>query len=204
MGLCGDFHASRTATIRPGSPLFADGQHQRAGRSVPAATASRGKAIPRFPPAFGAGSGSRSAVGLAEVDHQADHGQGLIRHPADAEPAHLDQAGQGRGRTHQQPSVRGLDMGAVVGDEPRERQQALPGRLQQRQRQPRLARTGRALDQHGARADQHRGSVDRRGSRHHTVGRRTVKRAPSTCARHRRSRPRRCGSRPTAGRGGPR
>ena len=36
------------------------------------------------------------------------------------EPAHLDQAREGCGRTHQQAAVRGLDVNAVVADQPRE------------------------------------------------------------------------------------
>ena len=123
-------------------------------------------------------------IRLAEVGHQADHGQGLMRQAADTEPADLDQAGQGRGGTNQQPSVHGFDMGAVVGHEPRERQEAL---LRGGSAAPARAATcpsRRAPDQHGARADQHGRSVDRRrlihASRDHTVGSRTVKRAPST------------------------
>jgi hypothetical protein len=49
----------------------------------------------------------------------------LEGNPPDAKPAHLDQAGERRSRAHQQPAMGGFDMdgfemGAVVGNEPRE------------------------------------------------------------------------------------
>ena len=77
---------------------------------------------------------------LPELHDEPDRGQRLMRHPADAEPAYFDQPGQGLGRTDQQPSVSCLDMNAVVGDEPGERDHALRGGVQQRQREPGFAR----------------------------------------------------------------
>jgi len=76
---------------------------------------------------------------LAEFHEEPDHCQRFMRHPADAQPPHLDQTGQGLGRTHQQPSVPCLDTGAVVGHEPGERHEALRSGVQQRQREPGLA-----------------------------------------------------------------
>ena len=76
----------------------------------------------------------------AEFHQEPDLSNRLVREAADAEAADLDQSGQRRGGAHQQPPVQGLNMGAVVGHEPRERDEALRRRLQQRQHQPRLAR----------------------------------------------------------------
>ena len=156
-------------------------QHQ--GQGVwPAATASRGRAIPcDFALSFGLG---RQPLGVRLRRGRPPGRPRPAAHAAapDAEPADLDQARQGRGRTHQQPSVRGFDMGAVVGHQPRERQSALLA--------PRAAAPARAAICPSRRA---RGSARRarrparrkRGSkaidrRHHTAGRRTMKRAPST------------------------
>ena len=98
-----------------------------------------------------------------------------------------------RGRTHQQPPVRGLDMGAVVGDKPRERaagparrRAAAPARAATcpNLRGPGSARRARppAPPKRGSKAIDHAAPDPRftRGARHHSVGSRTVKRAPST------------------------
>src|SRR5262245_60621804 len=100
---------------------------------------------------------------------------------ADAEPAHLDQAGQGRRRPHQQTPVMGLEMDAVVADEAGEAEQAGFGALDERERKLRLARSRRSPDQHGIGTHEHGRSVHaRRLALHHIAGSRTMKRAPST------------------------
>ena len=72
---------------------------------------------------------------LAEFDQNADESNGLVRNTPDSKATDLDQPGKRRGRAHQQPPAHGLDMSAVVGHEPREWDESLPRRLQQRQRE---------------------------------------------------------------------
>ena len=79
-------------------------------------------------------------LGLTEFHNEFHHGERLMRHPADAKPTHLDQTGEGLGRTHQQPPVPCLDIGAVVGHEPGKWDEALRGGVQQCQREAGLAR----------------------------------------------------------------
>ena len=111
-----------------------------------------------------------------EVDHEADERDGFRRKAPDSKPADFDQAGERSGRTYQQAPVRGLDMNAVIADEACERQGAGFARPDQRKRETGFAGAGRAADQYGARANQ-----DSRGVQgHHSAGRRTTKRAPST------------------------
>ena len=62
-----------------------------------------------------------------EVDDEADHGDGLMKQPANAEAAHFDEAGKRRGRAHQQPAGHRLDLGAIVGNEPRKPQRPAGG-----------------------------------------------------------------------------
>ena len=71
----------------------------------------------------------RQSFGLwvTEFQDKPDYGQRLVRHSADAEPPYFDQAGQGLGRTHQQPPVPCLDMSAIVGHKPGEWDEALRG-----------------------------------------------------------------------------
>jgi hypothetical protein len=103
-----------------------------------------------------------------KVDDEADHGDGFMGQPADAEPTHLDETGEHRGRTHQQPAGHRFDLGAIVGNEPRKPQRPARGG-NQLEGEARLAGTGRAADENGARADEHGRGVDGRwhiGRRH--------------------------------------
>ena len=61
-------------------------------------------------------------VRCRKVDDQPDHPDGLMGQPPDAEPAHFDEAGEDRGRAHQQPAGGRFDFRTIVGDEPGERQ----------------------------------------------------------------------------------
>ena len=105
---------------------------------------------PRSPRLRGRDRGIRVGVGGGEVDDQADHRDRLEGDAPDAEPAHLDQAGERRRRAHQQPAVPGLELHAVVGHQPGERSEPGLRRVDQRQREPRLAAAGRAADEHRA------------------------------------------------------
>src|SRR5262249_54835627 len=68
---------------------------------------------------------------------------------------------------------------AIVGDEACERQPPAGGGGNQIEREARLARAGRAADQHGARADEHRRGMDGGAGRsRHIAGNRITKRAP--------------------------
>jgi hypothetical protein len=70
--------------------------------------------------------GQALRVRCRKINDQPDHGECLVREPPDAEPTHLNEAGEGRGRTHQQPASRCFDLRAVISDEPSEGQ--LPAR----------------------------------------------------------------------------
>lgn len=70
----------------------------------------------------GSGLWKARTLGRFEVDHKADHGDRLIGEATEPKPADFDQAGKRRGRPHQQAAVAGLDVHAVVANEPRERQ----------------------------------------------------------------------------------
>ena len=125
-------------------------------------------------------------------------------------PAHLDQAGERAARPHQQPAVRGFDMGAVVGDQPRERTAGPP--------RPRRAAPARAATcplpdgpriSTRARADQHGGGVDGRCmcSARGAHARRQAHgeaRAEHRAARRSVAAIAQCGSRPRCGRDAPR
>jgi hypothetical protein len=54
-----------------------------------------------------------------EVDHKIDHGGRLAGQPPDTKAANLDQTGQRCGSARYQSSVHGVDMGPVVGHQPR-------------------------------------------------------------------------------------
>src|SRR5215212_12202989 len=78
--------------------------------------------------------------------------------------------------------MRGLDMHAVIADEPGEGEGAVLPRLNKTERERGFAGSCRAADQHGPRADQNRRRVDggQRQRSAQIAGRRTTKRAPST------------------------
>src|SRR5690242_18809820 len=54
-------------------------------------------------------------VGCRQLDHAADHRNGLMWQLANAEAMHLDQSGERVRRARQQPSVAGLESKPVVG-----------------------------------------------------------------------------------------
>ena len=212
MGVCGKFHASRTAKIAAGHSGIADKPVPAGRLSAPAATASRGSAIPPQSACARLGAGTRSASVAAEFHHKSDQRQRLVTNTPDAEAADLDQPGERRGRAHQQPSVHGFDMGAVVGHQPRERQQALaaPRRSSASASRdlpepegPGSARRARrpARPRHGSKAMCHAASLSALGSRARVEAR---AREPCGSAVSSRTPRRRCGSPPTAGRRGPR
>ena len=116
-----------------------------------------------------------------EVDHElrpaATGSYGTRRMPSPRTSISPASAG---GRAHQQPAVRGLDMDAVVGDQPRERQDALRA---PRAAAPAPAATCRSRTAPGSARRARRPARRRRGSSEivsHIAGRRTMKRAPST------------------------
>ena len=80
----------------------------------------------------GLACGQPFGVHRGEIDDEPRHGERLERNAPDSEPAHLDQAREGPGRAHQQAAVRGLDMDAIVADEPGE-WQGMAARLNERE-----------------------------------------------------------------------
>jgi len=82
-----------------------------------------------------------------EVHHQADDRHRLIVQPANAEPAHLDQAGKRRSRADQEAPVMRFEVKAIVADESGESQQTRLRRLNERERKLRLARSRRPADE---------------------------------------------------------
>ena len=108
--------------------------------------------------------GQPSSFRIAQIHQQTNQSQRFIGHTPDAEAPHLDQAGQRRRRTHQQAAMFGLDLDTVVANQAHERQPNSMLGLEQRERQPRLARSGRSPDQNGACANEDGGGVD--GGRH--------------------------------------
>ncbi|MEA2877321.1 MAG: hypothetical protein QOF14_2517 [Hyphomicrobiales bacterium] len=72
----------------------------------------------------GSGTGKTFRVGRAEIDDEADGRDRLERKAADSESANLDQTLQRGSRPYQHAAVRGLDMHAVVSDQPGKREGA--------------------------------------------------------------------------------
>ena len=106
----------------------------------------------------------RKPLGIfgGEVHHEADRGAGLVREPQDAGAAHLQQPGKRFSSTHQQSSVGGFKMDAVVGNEPCERQRARARRMNEIECEPRLPGSGRSADQCRSRPDQNGRGMDGR------------------------------------------
>ena len=133
--------------------------------SAPAATASRGSRIPANAVSGRPPAGVRAS--RREVDDQADHRHRFVR-----------RAGGCRARAPRS-GPRAPPPGAPAGVRARPRHARgrrrrgarTAARLlappQQRQREPRLAGSRRAADQHGARADQHGRGVDGRAAPSH-------------------------------------
>ena len=99
-------------------------------------------------------------VRCRKVDGQPDHGDTLVGQPPNAEPTHLDETGEGRGGTDQQPAGGRFDLGAIISDQAGEPQ--LPGvrRRDQVEGETRFAGAGRTANEDCARAHEHRRRVN--------------------------------------------
>ena len=95
-------------------------------------------------------------VRCRKVDDQPDHADGLMGQPPNAEPAHLDEAGEGRGGAHQQPPGGRFYFGAIVGDEPDERQMPGVRSRDEVEGEARFAGAGRAANEDRAGAHKYR------------------------------------------------
>src|SRR5262249_15874274 len=85
------------------------------------------------------GPGTAGATGARGTPPHASSPTRRERPRPDAEAADLDQAADRRRRTNQEAAVTGLEFGAVIGHEPRKAKQALGGRIDEREREPRLS-----------------------------------------------------------------
>src|SRR5712671_200524 len=119
-------------------------------------------------------------VGRSQVDYAADHRDGLMRQPTDAEPTHLDQAGERVRCACQQLSVAGLEPKPVVANEARKRQESALRRRDEPEREQRFAGAGGTSDEKRTCSNEHRAGMHGGPLRHQAAGSRTVKRAPST------------------------
>jgi hypothetical protein len=99
----------------------------------------------------------RQPLGIVgrEIDHQADYGDRLVLEPPDANATHFDHPRQRRRRACQQAAVTRFEVHAVIRHQTGEPQQPGLRRLDQPQRQARLAGSGGPADQDGPGADKH-------------------------------------------------
>ena len=115
-----------------------------------------------------------------EINHPRNKRHRFVLQSLDSEAAHLQKPREHGRRSCNQPVMSGLDMNAVVGHQTRKDQPAARRRLDEVEREPRLARAGRSANEDGTRADQYRRGVNGRGGVHNAyiAGNRTRKRAP--------------------------
>ena len=87
----------------------------------------------------GSGLWKALRLGRFQIDDEADHGDRLVGEATEPDPADFDQASKRSGRPHQQAAVGGLDMHAIIADQPCEWQHIVRPGLDQRESEPRLS-----------------------------------------------------------------